>query len=817
MMLQDLRQDVTYALRLLRQSPVFAATAVASLVIGIGANATIFSVANALLIRPLPGLVEPSRLVDIGRTQEGQGFDTSSYPNFKDVRERATMLAYVYAYRVEPQPVSLGGEHEAARIYASIVSGSYFHALGTTPARGRLLNESDDVPNGPHVAVVSYDLWMRRFGGSADIVGQVVVINAHPVTIVGVAPRGFQGTTLLRPDAWMPLAMSSIAAPRLPASLFTCRDCVWLILGARLKPGVSVAQASAELNAIGAALAKEYPAANRGKNFIALPSAIVPGEVSVVAGFIAVLLGIAGLVLGAACVNLAGMLLARAAARRREIAVRLAIGASRARLVRQLVTESFVLFGAACAIALLLTRSLSTLLLSVLPSLPVPVNAAIPVDWRVAAFSIVISLICAVLCGLVPALPASRSDLVPALKTDAGGSPARLRLRTVFIVAQVAMSLVLVIAGALFVRALARAASIDPGFDQRHVDVVTMDLSLTGYGEADAQAFADRVRARTRALPGVENAAFAADLPLNGGRMSLGRLRVPGLRTPSGGEFFPADWNAVTPGYFATLHMPLVSGRDFTDQDTATAPGVIIINEVMARAVWHTTDVLGRQFESGGESREKPATLMVIGVVPDARVDTLDGPIRPMVYVPVAQHYLPRLSLVVKSASASMIPAVRGVVRELNPNLPVTEAMPLDQITAFETIPQRIAAAVAASLGIVVLMLAAIGLYAVTSYAVQRRTREIGIRMALGADGARVVRLVLRQGIALTITGVALGLAAGVAAAQLLRSLLFGVSTLDPIAFGSAALLFTLVSVTASYVPARRAMRVDPMIALRAE
>ena len=811
-MLESAWQDVRYGLRLLRRSPLFTTTAVLSLAIGIGANTTIFSVASAILMRPLPGLAEPARLVDIGRTQDGSGFDNLSSPNYEDIRRRVTTVSDVYAYRIEPQPISLGGEHEAERIYGTTVSGSYFPALGTTAARGRLLNDADDRPNGPQVAVISYELWQRRFGGDDSTVGRVVNFNSFPVTIVGIAPPHFQGTTIMRADAWVPMAMATVAAPRLPASLFTCRDCVWLIMGGRLKPGVSVAQANAELNAIGVALEKEFPEANRGKSLRALRSAVFPGEMDIVAGFIAVLLVIVSLVLLAACVNLAGMLLARASSRRREIAVRLAIGAGRTRLVRQLITETIVLFVAGGAAGLVLTRWLTALLLAVVPSLPVPVGVDFVVDWRVMAYAAAVSLVAAVLCGLAPALQAARADLVPALKVDGESRGARLRLRSVFIVAQVAVSLVLVIAGALFVRALQHATSIDPGFDQRHVDVVTLDLSLSGYKEADALAFADRLGARVRALPGVEHAAFAADLPLNGNRMGLGTLSVPGLQAPNGEKTFPADWNAVSPDYFGTLKMPLLSGRDFTAQDGKTAPGAIIINAAMARSVWHTTDVLGRQFVDN-EKR----TLTVVGVAPDAQVDTLGETVRPFVYVPVAQRYVPRVSLVVKSANGGVIPQVRAIVRELNPNLPVTETMPLEQITAIMLIPQRIAGSLAASLGVVVLLLAAIGIYGVTSYSVNRRTREIGIRMALGADRANVMGLVVRQGVVLTAVGLAFGLAAGAAGAQLLRSLLFGVSALDPIAFGGAALLFAIVSIAASYIPARRAMRVDPMIALRAE
>jgi putative ABC transport system permease protein len=816
-MLEHLSQDVRYGVRLLRRSPLFTAIAVASLAIGIGANTTIFSIVNAMLLRSLPGLAEPARLVDIGRTQNGDGFDTISYPNYHDLRQRVTTVADVYAYRVEPLPVSLGGEREAERIYATPVSGSYFRALGTTAARGRLLNESDDRRDGPHVAVISDELWQRRFGRAEETVGNVVTLNGLPVTVVGIAPPRFQGTTVLRADAWVPLSMATLASPRLPSSLFTCRECVWLIMGGRLRPGVSLGQANAEVRTIGVTLEKDYPDANRGKNFSVVRTSVFPGEIELVSGFLAVLLGIVGLVLIAACVNLAGMLLARAATRRREIALRLAIGAGRARLLRQLVTETLVLFLAGGAAGLLLTQWLTRLLLAMLPSLPVPIGVDFVVDWRVLTFAAALSLAAAVFCGLAPALQASKTDLVAALKIDAEQRGGSLRLRSAFIVAQVMVSVVLVVAGALFVRALGRAARIDPGFDQRGVDVVTFDLSLSGYGEADALAFADGLLGRVRALPGVEHAALTVNLPLSGNRMGLGRLRVPGLQPPNGETAFPADWNAVSPEYFATLRMPLVAGRDFTPQDVAGAPGAIIINAAMARSVWHTTDVLGRQFESDGGRDYASTTLTVVGVAPDAQVDTLGKRAGPFVYVPLAQRYVPRVSLLVKSTAGNLIPQVRKLARELNPNLPVTNAMPLQEVTAILLIPQRIAGGLAASLGVVVLLLAAIGIYGITSYSASRRTREIGIRMALGADRAAVMRLVVRQGFMLTAAGMALGLAAAAAGAQLIRSLLFGVSALDPLAFGGAALVFATVSLAASYVPARRAMKVDPMIALRAE
>jgi predicted permease len=817
-MFETARQDLRYGARLLRLSPIFAVTAVLSLAIGIGATTTIFSVASALLLRPLPGIAEPGRLVDVGRTQDGHDFDNSSYPNYRDIKARTTTLSGLYAIRIDSQPMGLGGADGAERVYASIVSGNYFTVLGTRPAAGRLLVEADDDgPPGSHaVVVISYELWQRRFGGDPVIVGQSVPLNNRPFAIVGVAPRGFQGTTVMRSDAWVPVSATPLASPRLSASLLESRQSVWLLMGGRLKPGVTVGQADAELRAIGANLEREFPRENRGKGLTALPSAVIPGQIGVVAGFIGLLMGIVGLVLLIACVNLSGMLLARAAARQREIAVRLAIGASRWRLARQMLTETSLLFAASCALGVLMSVWLRGLLLSLLPTLPVPLGIDMPIDVRVLAFALVLSLAAAVLCGLAPAMQASRPDLVPALKTDGAQSGRRLRLRSAFLVGQIALSLLLVLTAGLFLRALGRAASLRPGFDQTNVDVVMLDLSLAQYTETTGPEFGRTLVARAMTQPRVVGAALVSDLPLDGGRQGFGAIRTPGLRRGDSNEI-AADWNVVSPGYFTTLDLPLVRGRDFADTDVAGAPRVAIVNEAMARAIWKTPDVVGRTIEVNDDDVRGWQTATIVGVASDAHVIRLDGQVDPYIYVPFAQRYTPRIGLVVKTADGSSIPQMRAVIRQINPNLPVSQALPLAELTALALIPQRIAGALAGNLGIVGLLLAAIGIYGVTSYSVNSRTREIGIRVALGADRRAVLAMIVRQGAMLTVIGVAIGLAAGAVVSQLVRSLLFGVSALDPLTFGGAALLFLAIAFAATLGPARRAARVDPMTALRAE
>jgi predicted permease len=808
-------QDARYALRLLRRGPAFTLTAALSLAIGIGANTTIFSVASATLLRPLPGLTDAGQLIDIGRTRGGRGFDTVSYPTYQDVRERATTLSGVFAIRLEPQPMSLAGPDAAESVYGTAVSGNYFAVLGTTPRLGRLFTDSDDRRDGPAI-VISHELWQRRFGGDATIVGREITVNGAPRVVIGVAPAGFQGTTLLRSDLWFPL--TARAGGPGGADLLTERRAVWLFMGGRLEPGVTIQQADAELRAIGEALAREYPDALRDRGLTAAASAVIPGRINMVSGFLAVLMGIVSLVLLIACVNVAGMLLARATARRREIAVRLAIGAGRARLVRQLLTETVVLFGAGCAIGLVLSGWLTSLLLAVLPTLPLPLGVEITTDWRVVVFALGLSLAAAVLSGLAPALQASRPDLVPSLKAGGHSSgTSRLRLRNAFVVGQITLSLLLVLAAGLLLRALGRAVAIDPGFDQANVEVVSTDFALAGLTDEQGRLFANELVERTRALPSVRSAALTVDLPLDGGRMSFGNVRLPGSTEATPGGTAPTDWNVVTPTFFGTLGVTLLRGRDFTDADAGGTPRVGIVNQALGRRLFGDADPIGRQVEVVTPMSRSAERITIVGVAADARFVSLNETATPYFYVPLAQQYRSRVSLLVKTTGSTSIPQVRALVRQMNPNLPVTNAMALEQVTALGLVPQRIAAAVAGTLGVVGLLLAAIGIYGVASYTVSRRTREIGIRLALGADRGSVLRLILRQGLILTAIGVTIGLACGAAASQLLRSLLFGVSVLDPLTFAGAPLLFVVIALAATYLPGRRATRMDPMVALRAE
>ena len=819
-MLDTTIQNVRYGWRLLLRQPLFTLTAALSLAIGIGANTTIFTIANALLFRAPTGVAEPWRLVDVGRSQNGQGFDTNSYPNYLDIRSRNTVFTGVYAYRLEPEPMSLGGPDGGERVYGDIVTSNYFDVLGARAHIGRLLRGDDsEEPGASPLVVFGHRFWMRRFNGDPSIVGRTVTLNGHPFTVVGVTQEGFQGTSIIMPDVWVPVSMIEQAMPRSGSrSLLQSRAGVWLVMGARLKPGVSISQANAALALLGAELAREFPRENDGRGLRVSASSPIPGQSGPVAGFMAILMGIVSVVLVIACANVAGVLLARAAARRKEIAVRLAIGAGRRRLIAQLLTETTMLFALGAVAGLALARAATRLIVSQLPTLPFPVDMSLELDLRVMAFTLGLSLVAAVLSGLVPALQAASTDVVPALKDDGGGGWKRLRGRNAFVIAQVALSLLLVVAAGLLVRALSRAASIDAGFDPRGVELASIDLSLAGYTEESGRAFARDLVAQVRRLPGVEHASLARVLPLGGSRLGFGGVTIPGGAAPPDGRWSPKiEWNIVEPGYFATVRTPIIRGRDFDERDRAGAPDAVIVNETAARTFWPGQDPLGRTIvNQTGETTYR--TLTVVGLARDGKYRMLSDPTPPFLWVPNQQNYSSRMFIAARAAGGRrMATDLRKLLASRDPNVPIIASQTLEDYTAVSLVPQRLAASVAGSLGAVGLLLAGMGIYGVTAYSVARRTREIGIRVALGARSADVVRMVLRQGMTLAAFGVVIGLVLAAGASQLLASLLFGVPPIDPVTFAGAVAVFSAVGLAACSVPARRALRINAIDALRSE
>jgi putative ABC transport system permease protein len=812
-------QDLRYAVRTLGRNPVFALTAAASLAVGIGANTTIFTIARAMLFKAPSGVTDSGRLVYIGRSRNGQGFDTNSYPNFLDIRSRSTVFTDVYADRIEPQAVSLGIEGGAERVFGEVVTTNYFSVLGARPVLGRLFAPSDgDEPGTTPFVVLSHRFWTRRFNADASVVGQTVRVNGEPFTVIGVAPEGFQGTTILGADLWVPTNMIATVNLARDAGILRRREGVWLHLGARLKPGFSLRQAEAELAAIARSLEQDFPDANRGWGLRVVPLSPVPGSPTVVVAFVEILMGTVALVLAIACANVAGVLLARAASRHREIAVRLAIGAGRARIIRQLLVETVVLFAVGAAAAFAIARGT---LASLLPTLPLPVDVSLPIDGRVVAFTLALSLAAAILSGLAPALQASHADILSGLKVDGAAGRGKVRLRSAFVIAQVALSVVLVVGAGLFVRALGRAAAIDPGFDRRGVELAALDLSLRAYSESTGTAFGRDVMERVRSLPAVQAATLVRVVPLGGSRVNLGGLRVPGRMPPNGQPFFDADWNIVEPGYFPTMRNVLLAGRDFTASDRAGAPRVAIINETGAGRLFPGQDPVGRVVyqqtgSRGADAADQPLTI--VGVARDAKSQSLAEPPRAFVFVPFQQQYAPRMTIAARSVNGQRLAAeLRGVVASIDATLPIVASQTLEDYTSLGLVPQRVAASVSGSLGIVGLLLAALGVYGVTAYLVTTRTREIGIRVALGARPRDVIRMIVGQGLRLTLIGAAIGIVLAIGAGEAIASLLIGVGPRDVLTFSSVIVLFVLIGVAACYVPARRALRINANEALRYE
>jgi putative ABC transport system permease protein len=813
-MLDRLRQDVRYASRALSRSPVFALVSIVSIAIGIGATTGIVTIANTLLLRPPPGVGHPGRLVMLGRTQDGHGFDTFSFPTFQ-AYGAARSLSGAAALDLEPKAVSLMGPSGGEPIQVMSVSGSLFGVLEARPAIGHFFTPEDDRPPGGNpVVVLSHTFWERHFAADSSIVGRTIVLNRSPFTVIGVARERFQGPFVVAPDAWVPLAAATHLGT--PAAIFSEHASVWLIGIARLATDVGVSQAQVELSTIAARLAQDYPDANGGHGVVVAPASLFPADMQgPIAGFMVLLLVVAGLVLVIASINVAGMLLARATVRRREIAVRLALGASRAQLVSQLVIESLLLFVAAGAAGVLLARWLVAGLLALVPRLPMPLSVDPRLDWRVLGFALVVSLATGLIAGIVPALQSTRPDLIPTLKSGdgSGAGRRRLRLRSGLLVAQIAFSMLLLMVAGLFARTLAHARSIDSGFEPRDVSIVSIDLGLSNYNEDQGRRVAGEILERTRALPGVRTAALSAMLPLDGGGLGMGGITVSGREPPDPRAGWRADWNVVTPGYFATLGIPLVRGRDFADLDRAGNSDVAILNESFAAALFPGADPIGRTLTNEGR------TVTVIGVARNAKYRSLGEEPRNFIYVTLGQRYFSRIHLLIKSAPGAAAPggAVRSIVAGIDPSLPILRQQTMREQTATSLFPQRLALYVSGGLGVVALLLVLIGIYGVTAFSVAQRTREIGVRVALGAQHAHVLGLVLRQGLVLTGSGVVLGSLAAYAATRLIRDLLYGVPPTDGAALGGAAALLVLAALAASWIPARRAARLDPVIALKSD
>jgi predicted permease len=804
---------------MLYKNPTVTIVAIISLALAIGANTTIFTLVNAILLRPLP-VKEPSRLVNVHAiNHDGSSFHTFSYLDYLDYKERGEAFEDMLAYTVDTYSLNAGGP-QSERIFALVATGNFFRLLGVQPALGRFFTpEEDRAPSGEAVVVLSNGYWHRRFGGDPSVVGRQLVLNGDSYAVLGIAPPNFTGPRVaFAPDVYLPLW--SQGRTRRGSEWLNNRDGGSLEIIGRLKPDATIQQAQAHLNAVSRQIIEQSSDAHRvkGVDVRSINTGLGQFEAPVI-GFMSVLMAVVGLVLLIACANVAGMLLTRATTRRREMAIRLAVGAPRSRIIRQLLTESVLLFLLGGVAGLFLTAWLSNLLLAFKPPTPFTIELDLGMDARVLAFTLLISLLTGIIFGLAPALQASKSDMLPALKDETpGGGYRRSRLLNTFVVGQIAISLVLLICTGLFLRSLQHARTLDPGFDPENVLVAGFDLGIQGYEKAKGRRFYQELTQRVAAMPGVQSVSLANAIPLNGGNTVTG-INVEGHEPSQGQTAFETDFNTVTPGYFATLRIPLLRGRDFSDGDREGVPRVALINEAMWRRFWPDQDPLGKRFYLG--SFAEGELVEIVGVVKDGKYRTLGESSLPYFYVPFDQHYNPQMTIHVRTAtagsSANALAAVRQAVAETDGSVPLLDVMPMTQAIGVSLLPIRMAATVAGCFGFIGLLLAAVGIFGVVSFSVAQRTREIGIRIALGAGKSDVLKLMVWQGMSLALFGVCVGLLLAVALTRLLASLLYGVSTTDTVTFVAVSLLLAAVALLASFIPARRAMKVDPMVALRYE
>jgi len=808
-----LRQDLTFAFRRLRSSPGFTTAAILTLALGIGANTTIFSLVNAVVFRPF-GVERQSELVSFNiRTNKAQ-FPTLSYPNYRDYRDRNTVLTGMAMYHIAAVNLSRGAGKNF-RIWGYEVSGNYFDLLGVQAARGRVLHPDDDVKRGGHpLAVLSYSCWQGRFGGDPEIAGKNVKVGGLDYTIVGVTPRAFIGTELVyTPEIFFPLAMSE----QLEQTKWLDQrdDSNGFVVG-RLKPGVSLAAAQSSLNTIASELGREYPKENEGVSIVLSPPGMAGNFLrGAITGFSAVLMVVAGMVLLIACVNLASLLLARASDRRKETAIRLALGASRGQLLLQLLTESLLLSLAGGAAGILLAFVLTDLVNVWRPPVEFPIFPRVVLDARVLLFAAGLSLLTVFLFGLVPALQSSRASLTGAMKNDAPSDKLRrLNLRDILVTAQVALSVVLLIGSILVVRSLQHALSVNLGFQPEHAAVLSIDLASQGYDEQRGRQFQRRLLDKVRAMAGIESAGIIDGLPLTL-NISNSSIFVEGKPEPRAGDVPIANMYYVTPGYLAAMHTRLVAGRDFDQRDSKDATPVALVNEALAQQLLPREDPIGKRFRHGKTGK----WIQIVGMVEDGKYRSLGEAPSPTIFEALEQNWSAGQTLVARSplAETETLRMLRRAVAEEDPTLTVFEDGSLTSTLGLALFPAKLVAVVLASFGTLAVVLAATGVYGIMAYAVSRRTREIGIRMALGAAPTQVARVVLKRTAMLLAVGVSLGFALAFAGGEFFSQILYGVSAHDPLTYCFAILLMAFIAFIACFAPARRAIRVDPLTALRTD
>jgi len=807
--MNSLWQDLRYAIRMLAKNPGFTLIAVLTLALGIGANTVVFSVLNALVLRPLPA-ERPNELAFL----ENQNGPSQSFPNYKDLRDRNRTFAGLVGYRISP--MELEAHDRADRIWGYLATGNYFDVLGVQPALGRFFKQSDDLhPGDSPYAVLSYNSWQSRFAADPTVIGKTIRVNRQPFTVLGVAPRDFHGTELFYwPEVWVPMMME----PQIEVgNAWLDNRNTWntFVVG-RLKPNVTPAQAEADLNTMAAELTRQYPAENDRLHFRLSKPGLIGDLIGAPAkAFTLGVLLLAALVLLAACTNLASMLTARAADRQREFAIRLAIGADRGRVLRQLLTETLLLALAGGGVGFLLATVLTDALSRWRAPMDFPVQYDVNPDWRVFLFTLAGSIIAAGLFGSAPAWRASKSDPNLVLRgASTMWGRGRLAFRDVLVVVQVALCFVLVSASLLSLRGLQQALKMNLGFAPRHVSAVAFELGLAGYSEERGRAFQRQALETIQRLPGVLSAAYSNSLPLSIDQSHTGVFPAD-KADPQPSDGIPVTYYQVSPDFFATLGTNLLSGREFTWHDDKNSPQVAIVNVAFAKRVMHNENPVGQRFRGG---RSWPFTE-VIGVVEDGKYESLTESQQPVVFWSILQSYNSTTTLEVKSSvpPMQMVGEIREAIARLDAELPLYGAGPLEQMLGFAFLPTRAAAIALSSFGVLAIVLAATGIHGLASYAVSRRTREIGVRMALGAYPVQVLRLVLGKTAWLLVLGSVVGLTLALATGQVIASVVYGAHPRDPLVILSVWGSIALIAFVAAWSPARRATRVDPLVALRYE
>jgi len=808
-------QDIRYSLRIIAKAPGYAAIAILTLALGIGANATIFSWINSALLNPVPGISIPSEVVSLTLGKPGQPFGFT-YPDLEAVRNGQQSFAGIAACWFAQ--MSLTGKAKPERIWGMVTSANYFDVLGVRPVLGRaFLPSEDEKPGGAPVAVISYRLWQTHFGANPDVLGQNIEINKHPYTIVGVTPAVFQGSqTGVRTEIWVPIMMEAQLDAR--GDLIHDHHNFWLLIFGRLKPGVSLAQAQAEMTLRLKPEAKNYPEEHKGKDtVIAYPLWRNPwGLNSFLSTLLPMLMITAGLVLLLACANVANLMLVRSVARRREIAIRMSLGASRWRLVRQLLVESLMLALAGGGVALLITFWTAGSLMKFMPVTDYPLSLTIGTDRTVMFATLAIALLTGMIFGILPALRSSGVAPITVLKEDsssASGTLRKARLAGGLVVAQISLSLLLLICAGLFIRSVRSAQQIYPGFNSHNVWIASYDLFTAGYSEGTGAQFDRQLVAKLEALPGVQSVSLSDRVPLGFGGGSTSVKPEGYVSQPN--EVMETQAAVITPNYFKTMQIPIVKGRDFSLQDTKSSQRAAIVSEAFAERYWPHQEALGKQLNSDFTNE----WFTVVGVARDTKVRALNETSTPFVYLPLYQYYKADMIINARVAGDPLAvgKTIQNTVHELNPDLVMYEVNTLESQELFASFGQRVAGTFVGAFGLLALILAAVGIYGVTAYTTRQRTHEIGIRMALGASKEDILRLVLGHGLRLTLIGVGLGLAASFALTRYLSGLLLGVTSHDALTFSSVAILLSAVSLFACFIPTRRAMRVDPMVALHYE